>query len=173
MTKQSLYFYKFHKACSPMKVIKYILSAIFIFSFGFSMGIYTLPIMVAPPSLSMTELAIAVQGAKYQVKVSDKLDGSDLFHYGEGEFFISESNIVFKGKLTPGPDYQLYLSKQFVENELQFNEHKNSMLHVSEIKRFDGFVASTPEGVDIDKFNSVIIWCEAFEEFITAAKFKS
>ncbi|TMN87123.1 hypothetical protein CWB72_16880 [Pseudoalteromonas phenolica] len=156
-----------------MKAIKLIFSAILIFSFGFSMGIYTLPLMVAPPSLSMLELATAAQSAKYLVQIPDELDGSDLLHYGKGEFYISESKIVFKGKLAPGPDYQLYLSKQFVENESQFNEHKDSMLNISEVKRFDGFISVVPNDVDINQFNSVIIWCEAFGEFITAAKFKS
>ena len=156
-----------------MKAIKLIFSAVLIFSFGFSMGIYTLPLMVAPPSLSMLELATAAQSAKYQVQIPDELDGSDLLHYGKGEFYISESKIVFKGKLAPGPDYQLYLSKQFVENESQFNEHKDSMLNISEVKRFDGFISVVPNDVDINQFNSVIIWCEAFGEFITAAKFKS
>ena len=156
-----------------MKAIKLIFSAVLIFSFGFSMGIYTLPLMVAPPSLSMLELATAAQSAKYLVQIPDELDGSDLLHYGKGEFYISESKIVFKGKLAPGPDYQLYLSKQFVENESQFNEHKNSMLNISEVKRFDGFISVVPNDVDINQFNSVIIWCEAFGEFITAAKFKS
>ncbi|RZQ53329.1 hypothetical protein C1E23_09635 [Pseudoalteromonas phenolica] len=156
-----------------MKAIKLIFSAVLIFSFGFSMGIYTLPLMVAPPSLSMLELATAAQSAKYLVQIPDELDGSDLLHYGKGEFYISESKIVFKGKLAPGPDYQLYLSKQFVENESQFNEHKDSMLNISEVKRFDGFISVVPNDVDINQFNSVIIWCEAFGEFITAAKFKS
>ena len=156
-----------------MKAIKLIFSAVLIFSFGFSMGIYTLPLMVAPPSLSMLELATAAQSAKYLVQIPDELDGLDLLHYGKGEFYISESKIVFKGKLAPGPDYQLYLSKQFVENESQFNEHKDSMLNISEVKCFDGFISVVPNDVDINQFNSVIIWCEAFGEFITAAKFKS
>jgi len=156
-----------------MNILKFIFSAMFIFMFGFIVGIYSLPILVAPPSLSMLELATASENTTYQTDIPDNLSGSDLFHYGEGSFYISGSKIVFDGKLSPGPDYQLYLSKHFVQDEAEFLEHKDSMINISEVKRFDGFIANIPEDIDVKSFNSVIIWCEAFSEFITAAKFKN
>lgn len=155
-----------------MNKLKLSLSGVVIFVFGFLTGIYALPIMVAPDSLSMLELATASQNAKYNVRISDDLDGSDFLHNGTGEFYFSPSKIVFKGSLTPGPDYQLYLSKQFVENEEQFKQHKNSMINIAEVKRFDGFIKQVPNQLNIDEYTTIIIWCEAFEEFITAAKYK-
>lgn len=155
-----------------MNKLKLSLSGIVIFILGFMAGIYTLPIMIAPEPLSMLELATASQNARYKVMISDDLAGSDFLHNGTGEFYLSPSKIVFKGSLTPGPDYQLYLSKQFVENEEQFKQHQNSMINIAEVKRFDGFIKQVPDQLDIDEYTTIIIWCEAFEEFITAAKYK-
>lgn len=155
-----------------MNKLKLSLSGIVIFILGFMAGIYTLPIMIAPEPLSMLELATASQNARYKVMISDDLDGSDFLHNGTGEFYLSPSKIVFKGSLTPGPDYQLYLSKQFVENEEQFKQHQNSMINIAEVKRFDGFIKQVPDQLDIDEYTTIVIWCEAFEEFITAAKYK-
>ena len=155
-----------------MNKLKLSLSGTVIFIFGFMAGIYTLPIMVSPEPLSMLELATASQNARYKVMISDDLDGSDFLHNGIGEFYLSPSEIVFKGTLTPGPDYQLYLSKQFVENEEQFKQHKNSMINIAEVKRFDGFIKQVPNQLDINEYTTIVIWCEAFEEFITAAKYK-
>jgi len=152
--------------------LKLSLSGIVIFILGFMAGIYTLPIMIAPEPLSMLELATASQNARYKVMISGDLDGSDFLHNGTGEFYLSPSKIVFKGSLTPGPDYQLYLSKQFVENEEQFKQHQNSMINIAEVKRFDGFIKQVPDQLDIDEYTTIVIWCEAFEEFITAAKYK-
>ncbi len=155
-----------------MNKLKLGISGIVIFIFGFMAGIYTLPIMVAPEPLSMLELATASQNARYKAMISEGLDGSDFLHNGTGEFYLSPSEIVFKGTLTPGPDYQLYLSKKFVENEEQFMQHKNSMINIAEVKRFDGFIKQVPNQLDIDEYTTIVIWCEAFEEFITAAKYK-
>lgn len=155
-----------------MNKLKLSLSGIVIFILGFMAGIYTLPIMIAPEPLSMLELATASQNARYKVMISDDLDGSDFLHNGTGEFYLSPSKIVFKGSLTPGPDYQLYLSKQFVENEEQFKQHQNSMINIAAVKRFDGFIKQVPDQLDIDEYTTIVIWCEAFEEFITAAKYK-
>lgn len=76
------------------------------------------------------------------------------------------------GELAPGPDYNLYLSPEFVETEADFNRIKASMVQVGEVKTFENFVVQVPQGVDPSRYNAVIIWCETFGEFITAAKYQ-
>jgi hypothetical protein len=39
------------------------------------------------------------------------------------------------------------------------------------VTSFDGFILDVPEGLDLSRYSSVVIWCEAFGEFITAAQF--
>jgi hypothetical protein len=46
------------------------------------------------------------------------------------------------------------------------------MIQVGNVTTFENFVVSIPEGIDVSAYNSVIIWCEAFGQFITAAKYK-
>ena len=43
---------------------------------------------------------------------------------------------------------------------------------MGDIKTFRNFVVSVPESVDPARYNSVIVWCETFGQFITAAKYK-
>lgn len=76
------------------------------------------------------------------------------------------------GKLAPGPDYKLYLSSKFVETETEFNQEKTNMVLVGNVKTFDNFVVNVPQNIDIAKYDTVIVWCESFGQFITSAKYK-
>ncbi len=155
-----------------MKKLKLFVSATLIFLFGFVSGVYTLPIMMAPPSPSMVEFAAATLNTKYQATIKDSLSGSDFLHFGEGTFSLSDKNIVFQGKLAPGPDYQIYLSPTFVEDEAQFLQHKQKMVRVGEVKSFNGFISAVPQHIKINDYSNIVIWCEAFQEFITTANYK-
>ena len=155
-----------------MKKLKFLVSATIVFLLGFVSGVYTLPILMAPPSPSMLEFATATINTKYKATIPDSLSGSDFLHFGEGTFSLSDKNVVFQGKLAPGPDYQVYLSPIFVEDEPQFLQNKQSMIRVGEVKSFNGFILEVPKNVDVSKYANVVIWCEAFKEFITAANYK-
>lgn len=76
------------------------------------------------------------------------------------------------GSIAPGPDYRLYLSPQFVETERDFLSLKSSMVEVGPVKTFDNFIVKLPAEVNPVDYNSVIIWCEAFGQFITAAQYQ-
>ena len=76
------------------------------------------------------------------------------------------------GELAPGPDYKLYLSPAFVETEAEFKRLKPSMVRVADIKTFKNFVVPVPESVNPARFNTVVIWCESFGQFITAAQYR-
>jgi hypothetical protein len=80
---------------------------------------------------------------------------------------------MFVGELAPGPDYKLYLSPTYVETEADFNANKASMLQVGDVKTFDRFLLSLPEGTDLSQYTAAIIWCESFGEFITSAKLQA
>ncbi|WP_261817463.1 DM13 domain-containing protein [Vibrio gallicus] len=138
---------------------------------GFALGIYLLPILTAPPA--PTEQIIRhFDSAQFTAKFSKQRQDSDFFHWGEGKLNISTSQITFMGDLAPGPDYRLYLSPQFVETEAKFNQLKSKMVQVGDIKSFSGFSVNLDSSVDINKFNTVVIWCESFGEFITSAQYK-
>lgn len=139
---------------------------------GFALGIYLLPILIAPPAPTETEVKAAASTASFTAEFRRDLEGSDALHWGEGSVAIGAESISLMGKLAPGPDYKLYLSPQFVESEAQFNPLKSQMVQVADVKTFENFVVEVPAGIDPSKYNTVIVWCETFGEFITAARYQ-
>ncbi|KMV30902.1 phenylalanine--tRNA ligase [Photobacterium swingsii] len=139
---------------------------------GFAVGIYALPILIAPPPPTAHEVSTVSSQAQYSAEFKKDLKGSDAFHWGQGQVSVGPEFITLMGKLAPGPDYKLYLSPEFVETEADFNRIKASMIQVDEVKTFENFVVQVPEDVEISRYNTVIIWCETFGEFITAAQYK-
>jgi len=139
---------------------------------GFGAGIYVLPILTAPPVPSEEKIKEMSSQAKYTSNFRKDLKDSDSLHWGEGTVSIGSNSIVLMGKLAPGPDYKLYLSPKFVETEADFKRLKNKMVRVGDVKTFDNFVVEVPLGIDPSNYTSVIIWCEAFSQFITSAKYQ-
>lgn len=139
---------------------------------GFAIGIYALPILTAPPAPSETAIEAISSQAKYTAEFRRDLEDSDALHWGEGKVSVGSESITLMGKLAPGPDYKLYLSPEFVETESDFNRLKSNMVRVGDVKTFENFVVEVPPGIDPSDFNSVIVWCEAFGQFITSAKYR-
>ena len=139
---------------------------------GFALGVYLLPILTAPDSPDQAVLEQRAQGAQYSAEFTRQLAGSDFLHWGDGTISISDETIVHMGKLAPGPDYKLYLVPDFVEDEASFNAIKGQSVQLGDVKTFDGFVLDIPEGVNVDAYTTVVVWCEAFGEFITAARYR-
>jgi hypothetical protein len=40
------------------------------------------------------------------------------------------------------------------------------------VKTFDNFLVPLPVGVDPARYSAVIVWCETFGQFITAARYR-
>ncbi len=143
-----------------------------VFVVGFALGIYLLPILTAPPSVDRTMLADTARTARYQATFDRDLKGSDFLHWREGTVSITPDQVVHEGALSPGPNYMLYLVEEFVEDEAGFLPIKDQARRVGDIKTFDGFLIDLPPGTDIEAYTTVLIWCEAFSEFITAARYR-
>lgn len=139
---------------------------------GFAVGIYALPILIAPTSPTESEISAMSSEAQYFAEFRRDLKDSDAFHWGEGQVSVSPTFITLMGKLAPGPDYKLYLSPTFVETEEDFNRLQSTMVRVGEVKTFENFVVSVPATIDPSNYEAVIVWCESFGEFITSAKYR-
>lgn len=144
----------------------------FVLCLGFALGIYLLPILTAPPAPKQEVLPQAAESAMFSADSTRELRGSDLLHWGEGKISLTPEQIVHEGRLSPGPDYKLYLVKEFVEHEDEFLPVKETAQLIGDIKSFEGFILDVPQGVDISEYTTALIWCEAFSEFITAAKYQ-
>jgi Electron transfer DM13 len=139
---------------------------------GFAGGIYALPILIAPKAPTTEEVMAASAQVQFTAEFKRELKDSDALHWGEGTVSIGSSAISLVGKLSPGPDYKLYLSPQFVETESDFKRLKSKMIIVGDVKTFNNFVVPVPASIDPSKYSAVIVWCETFSEFITAAKYR-
>ena len=139
---------------------------------GFALGVYTLPILIAPPAPSADEVKAEVEKATFKGQFRRDLKDSDALHWGEGTVSVSSASIALAGELAPGPDYKLYLSPEFVETEADFKRLRSSMVRVGDVKTFKNFLIAVPENVDPARYTTVIVWCESFSQFITAAKYR-
>jgi hypothetical protein len=139
---------------------------------GFALGVYALPILIAPPAPAAAEVAAHARSAAYTARFARDRKDSDALHWGEGTVSLAADRISFAGRLAPGPDYKLYLSPRFVETEADFHRLKPSMLRVGEVKTFDNFVVPLAADVDLARYDTVIVWCETFGQFITSGKYR-
>ena len=139
---------------------------------GFAIGVYALPLLVAPPSPTDAQISGAATEATFTATFRRDLQGSDRLHWGEGVVSIGANAVSLDGRLAPGPDYKLYLSPEFVETEADFLRLKSQMIRIGDVRTFDDFLVPLPSGVDPTDYTPVIVWCESFGQFITAAKYR-
>lgn len=140
---------------------------------GFILGLYLLPILTATKAPEQQALVKTMEAAKYKGEFTRDLNGSDLLHWGEGEVSVSRDHIAHKGRLSPGPDYKLYLVPTFVENEEEFLAIKSEAKYVSDIKGFHGFIVDVPKDINVSQYSTLLVWCESFSEFITSTQYKN
>jgi hypothetical protein len=76
------------------------------------------------------------------------------------------------GKVSPGPDYKLYLSPEFVDTKEGFLKLKERSVRIGDVKTFENFIVRVPESVDPSRYTTVVVWCETFSMFISAAKYR-
>lgn len=154
------------------KILVLLASHIIVALIGFGAGIYLLPILIAPTAPDVSEVQAAAERTDYEAQFRRDLKDSDSLHWGEGTVYIGRESISLHGEIAPGPDYRLYLSPVFVETEADFTRLKASMVRVGDIKTFENFIVPVSPSIDLDRFNTVIVWCESFGQFITAAQYQ-
>ena len=96
---------------------------------------------------------------------------SDPLHYGKGRVTLYDGLLSLEGdfEVGPGPKFHVYLvPKANVRREADVN----GAMYV-DLGRLRAFKGSQrypiPEGVDVKKYESVVIWCERFGVLITPA----
>ena len=139
---------------------------------GFAAGIYALPLLIAPAAPTAAEVQAKADRARHTAQFRRDLKGSDALHWGEGRVTVGPDAVSLQGEIAPGPDYKLYLSPRFVETEEEVQAIKAQMLRVGDVKTFKNFIVPLPPQADVEKYDTVLVWCETFSQFITAAKYR-
>jgi hypothetical protein len=155
-----------------MRILLLSLSYLVVFSLGFGLGVYLLPVLSAPPAPSHVEVEAAAQDGVFTATFRRDLPGSDLFHWGEGHLTLTRSAVIFDGRLAPGPAYKLYLVPGFVDTDEGFRQVKARSLPVGDIRTFENFIVPIAPGTPLENYDTVLVWCESFSRFITAAKYR-
>ena len=78
--------------------------------------------------------------------------------------------IWFDGTIAPGADYRLYLTPKYVETGPGFPTIYAQPLQIGPIKAYENFSLDFPDGVNVTNCRAVLIRCEVFGQFITAAE---
>ena len=137
---------------------------------GFGLGVYFLPIIIADSPADQTVLAAEASSAERQAVFVRNLPGSDPLHWGEGTLLLSKERVTLMGEVSPGPDYRLYLTPEYVETKSAFLAIKDRSKEIARIKGFKDFSYAIDQSLDLSQYDSVLIWCERFSAFITAGR---
>ena len=79
-------------------------------------------------------------------------------------------HIWLDAKISPGPDYRLCLIPKYVETGAEFLQIKADSTQTGPTKAFEIFLLDIPADVEVTNFPAVLVWCELFGQFITAAR---
>ena len=144
---------------------------------GFALGVYFLPILIAEEGANEAALARASEKSLRAGEFRRDLADSDSAHWGEGKIMLSQEEgdrrfLTLAGEIAPGPNYKLYLTPRFVETESDFLAIKSESIFVADIKAFENFRVEILPHIDSDAYPAVLIWCERFRQFITAAELR-
>lgn len=140
---------------------------------GFGLGVYFLPLLIAPDDPPVEQVQTAMADATYRTTFRRDLKGSDAVHWAEGKVGVSARQVAFDGKMGPGPDYKVYLVHDFVDNKADFLKIKDKAPRIGEVKTFNRFLVDVPDDVDVDEFTTVVVWCERFSQFISAGQYRT
>jgi hypothetical protein len=64
------------------------------------------------------------------------------------------------------------LTRVLVIDERKFLAIKENFAYIGDIKTFDNFILNVPENINPTDFSAVVVWCETFGEFISAASYQ-
>jgi len=140
---------------------------------GFAGGIFVYPYiflagqgaMDAPVSADKT---IAARGTFIHANPSDPV------HYGKGRVTVYNDTVRLESdfEVGPGPKFHVYLVPK-TDIKASSDVKGTMFVDLGRLRAFKGAQNfRIPAGVDLKKFRSVVIWCEAFGVLISPAALK-
>jgi hypothetical protein len=139
-------------------------------AFGVALGFFFFP-YVFPPPPAAEQLTEADRTPVVATGTFIHANPSDPVHYGKGKVSVYERTVFLEPdfEVGPGPKFHVYLvPNASIRNEAAV---KDSMfVDLGRLRSFKGSQRySIPAGVDLAKYPSVVIWCEAFSVLISPA----
>jgi Electron transfer DM13 len=143
---------------------------------GFAGGIFVFPYLF-PPAPVNEVVDSALSGEVLATGSFTHANPSDPVHYGKGGVRIYRNllHLEMDFEVGPGPKFHVYLVPE--ASIMPATPVQESMfVDLGRLKAFSGGQNyPIPDGVDLRKYKSVVIWCEQFNVLISPARleFKS
>ena len=139
---------------------------------GFALGIFLYPYIFLADIVGTDQVS---EPAARQVVARGTFihaNPSDPIHYGKGDVTVYQDLVHLEAnfEVGPGPKYHVYLVP---EGDVQPSTDvaKTMFVDLGRLRAFKGGQNyDVPEGVDLAKYPSLVIWCEQFGVLISPAK---
>ena len=138
--------------------------------FGVALGFFLFPYVFPPPE------AMETLGASEKTAVVARGDfihanPSDPIHYGKGRVTVYERTLFLEEdfEVGPGPKFHVYLvPKEKIRSSADMEDVM--FVDLGRLRAFEGSQKfPIPEGVDLTRYPSVVIWCEQFAVLVSPA----
>ena len=141
---------------------------------GFALGIFVYPYLFLADIVATEKVDQQVAGKVLARGEFIHANPQDPIHYGKGRVTVYEGVLHLEPdfEVGPGPKYHVYLVPE--KNVLpSTNVARTMFVDLGRLKAFQGSQNyEVPAGVDVAKFDSVVIWCEQFGVLISPAALK-
>lgn len=141
---------------------------------GFALGIFVYPYLFLADIVATERLDEKAAGKVVASGEFIHANSRDPIHYGKGKVTVHQ-NLVRLGsdfEVGPGPKFHVYLVPEM--NVIpSTNVARTMFVDLGRLKAFKGSQNyPVPAGVNLAKYDSVVIWCEQFGVLISPAALK-
>jgi hypothetical protein len=139
---------------------------------GFAIGIFLYPYLFLADIVASDEVGDVARREVVARGTFIHANPSDPIHHGRGDATVYRDLVHLEAnfEVGPGPKYHVYLVPE--ENVTPDTEVAKTMfVDLGRLRAFKGSQNyEIPEGTDLSRFPSLVIWCEQFGVLISPAK---
>jgi|SRR5882672_6576447 len=141
---------------------------------GFALGIFIYPYLFLADIVAAERVDEKTAGTTVATGTFIHANPKDPIHYGKGKVTLYPALVHLAGdfEVGPGPKFHVYLvpEKNVIPST---NVARTMFVDLGRLKAFKGSQNyPVPQGVDLAKYGSVVIWCEQFGVLISPAALK-
>jgi hypothetical protein len=151
-------------------LIIFLLGGVLGTAFGVALGFFFFP-FVFPPPPAAEQLTEADRSPLVATGTFINANPSDPIHYGKGKVSVYQRTVFLEPdfEVGPGPAFHVYLVPKASVRTAD-DVTKEMYVDLGGLRSFKGSQRyPIPEGVDLAKYPSVVVWCERFGVLISPA----
>lgn len=141
--------------------------------FGVALGFFLFPYIFPPPE-AMEQLTQSEKTMLVAKGTFIQADPGDPVHYGKGKVSIYKKTVFLHEdfEVGPGPDFHVYLVPK-VKVRASSDVADTMYVDLGRLRSFKGSQKyPIPAGLDLNKFETVVVWCQQFSVLISPADLK-